>query len=322
MNHIKKFRDDSTEYMKRFTNHGTEYMNRFTNHSMRYINKITQHLSQEVMVILTTIVFVFFIYFYATIVYYWYFYKYATCMEYIYEVPGKDASNNKKKYITFQTPDGRKYVQEQKTDDKNVQIIYYNKIEPSDYIITQTHPALQVLPLILLSVSAFLLLLFLIGTYVKWGVFYFIIIVITNTICIFAYITYIMNRFKKASNWTYVLRTQTITTETTRKFLTWTNNQNVIENMIPVIVDDIQDTDLDSGNIYFSYNTVNGENVITHVTYNKYDISEYNLYYDVTDIQNNIILPKDYNAPFVFPLLITIALIVVLISMCTLFLFL
>ena len=310
MNHIKRFRDDSTEYMKRFTNHGTEYMNRFTNHSMRYINKITQHLSQEVMVILTTIVFVLFIYFYATIVYYWYFYKSATCTEFIYKVPGKDASNNNKKYITFQTPDGRRYVQEQKTDDKNVQIIYYNKIEPSDYIITRTHPALQVLPLILLSVSAFLLLLFLIVTYVKWGVFYFIIIVITNTICIFAYITYIMNRFKPASNWTYVVRTQTSS---------WgTKTESIVETP----VDDIKYTDLDNGNVYFSYNTVNGENVIAHVTYDKYDISKLNLYYDVTDIQNNIILPKAYNAPFVFPLLITIALIVVLISMCTLFLFL
>ena len=145
-------------------------------------------------------------------------------------------------------------------------------------------------------------MMLMIGTFQLWGIYFYIIMMVTNTICVFSYITSIMTRFKIGSNWTYILEEE--------------NNKRST-----MTFDKLKDIDLKNVTIFYSYDTVNGNNVITDVSENQYDNSKYNLYYDTRNIKNYIIVSKKSFPPYSMPLIVTCVLIFVFFSMCTLFLF-
>ena len=291
---------------QRYPNNGTR---RYQNNSMNFItnnirNIVQKKISLEIIVILIIVCFIFFVYSFSSIVYYWYFYTYTECnMGVYYDIPETDASKDKMNAINFTTTDGRNVENKILTDDKNVKFIYYNNIQPKEFLIRKNHPALDLIPIILLCVSSFVLFMILFGTFHEWGIFFYVILLTTNTICVFSYLTYIMTRFRKASKWTYQIKNADNTfTDTTS--------------------DKITDVDLKNSNVYYSFNTTKDENVKTQVSVNKYDTNNYILYYDTTDIQNFIILSKTSFPPYFMPLLITCLLFFGLIMMCTMFLFL
>ena len=64
------------------------------------------------------------------------------------------------------------------------------------------------------------------------------------------------------------------------------------------------------------------QNVKTQVSVNKYDINNYILYYDTTDIQNFIIVSKSSFPLYFFAMIHNLFFIFGLVMMCMLFLFL
>ena len=293
---------------QRYPNNSTR---RYQNSSMNFIsnnirNIVQKKISLEIIVILIIVCFILFVYSFSTIVYYWYFYTYTKCNEVIYNVPRNDASKDTTNTINYDTTDGRTFTGDITTDDKNVNFIYYNNIQPKEFLIKKNHPALALVPIILLCVSSFVLFMILFGTFHEWGIFFYVILLTTNTICVFSYLTYIMTRFRKATNWKYQIQK--------------TGANDLIETKLSDI--NVEEVNNKTVSVYYSYNTTKDVNVITHVSGIEYDNNEYILYYDTTDLKNYIILKKTSFPPYFMPLLITCLLFFGLIMMCTLFLFL
>ena len=294
---------------QRYPNNSTR---RYQNNPMNFItnnikNIVQKKISLEIIVILIIVCFIFFVYSFSTIVYYWYFYTYTECnMGMYYDIPESDPIKNKMNAINYTTTDGRLFEKRIPTDDKNVNFIYYNNIQPKEFLITKNHPALALVPIILLCVSLFVLFMILFGTFHEWGIFFYVILLTTNTICVFSYLTYIMTRFRKATNWKYQIQK--------------TGANDLIETKLSDI--NVEEVNNKTVSVYYSYNTTKDVNVITHVSGIEYDNNDYILYYDTTDLKNYIILKKTSFPPYFMPLLITCLLFFGLIMMCTLFLFL
>ena len=294
---------------QRYPNNSTR---RYQNNPMNFItnnikNIVQKKISLEIIVTLIIVCFILFVYSFSTIVYYWYFYTYTKITEGIqFNVPQSDASKDTTNAINYNTTDGRTFTSEITTDDKNVNFIYYNNIQPKEFLIRKNHPALDLIPIILLCVSSFVLFMILFGTFHEWGIFFYVILLTTNTICVFSYLTYIMTRFRKASNWKYLQQ----------------DSGSVDYKDIKFEDINVEEVNNKTVSVYYSYNTTKDVNVITHVSGIEYDNNDYILYYDTTDLKNYIILKKTSFPPYFMPLLITCLLFFGLIMMCTLFLFL
>ena len=283
------------------------YYARQNPNSINFITKnvknIIRKLGMEIMVALIILSLIFYVSSLSSILYYWYFYTYTPCiLDITFDIKKQDASKDKSNFISYKTEDGRSFAKEIPTDDKNVKFIYVNNVDPNEFITSQNHPALGLVQIILFCISSIVLLMLMIGTFQLWGIYFYIIMMVTNTICVFSYITSIMTRFKIGSNWTYILEEE--------------NNKRTTKTF-----DQLKDIDLKNDSIFYSYDTVNGNNVITDVSENQYDNSKYNLYYDTRNIKNYIIVSKTSFPPYFMPLIVTLVLIFVFFSMCTLFLF-